>query len=92
MIHGLSLGDGYFAAITGYGGNPDCQANILDGGYVGTCDWTNMGPHFTPSIRVESVNPLGGMMTYTGMYTPIIALPYVPPEPVNMYSYIAYTV
>lgn len=86
LISGFSIGDGLFAAFTDFSGSLSsvCQANTTNPiFYTGKCSWTNIGSVFFPSILVQDIGTADATYTFSGNYTPLLPIAYVPPETVT---------
>lgn len=94
IIHGLSIGSNYFATFTDLSPSAGtiCRADQVTMNYIGVCNWLTMGGRYAPSIIAEDRPSTTATYSFTGKYTPLIALPYVPPELVSVSSYISYEV
>lgn len=94
IIHGLSIASNYFATFTDLSPSAGtiCRADQITMNYIGVCNWLRIWGRTTPSIIAETRPSTTTVYTFTGKYTPLIALPYVPPEPVSVSSYISYDV
>lgn len=95
IIHGLSIGYNVFAVFSGFSSSiaPICQASFIDtSGYTGIneCKWTAMNGRYFPSLYVRALSSNPSEYSFSGMYTPLISLPYVPPEGSTISSYITY--
>lgn len=95
VIHGISIGDGAYATFADFTSTPmlDCQANQKDiSSYQNACDWSSMDGKYLPAIYTRTLDPAGESYSFSGKYSPIIDLPYIPPEPVISSDYISYSV
>ena len=93
MIHGFFIGDGTYATFSDFVSSPMplCQANQKDMfSYQNECNWSSMNGKGFPAIYAKTLNAAGDIYTFTGIYSPIIDLPFIPPEPVTLENYIAY--
>ena len=59
--------------------------------YTNQCDLSSMGGKIFPSILALNLPTTTSDYTFSGMYTPLISLPYVPPEAITVASAISYT-
>lgn len=49
-----------------------------------------MGAKFSPSVLVQDIGTADATYTFSGNYTPLLPIAYVPPESTTGYSYISY--
>lgn len=97
IIQGISIGVGAYATFTDFTSSPmpDCQANqknMSSYSNGNACEWSSMDGKYFPAIYAKTVNAAGETYSFSGTYTPIIDLPYIPPEPVVASDYISYIV
>lgn len=69
----------YSPDILSYASNPECAWNII-------------GTKTFPTVLARTLSPVGGEIIFSGIYRPILSLPYVPPEPVTIDTFISYTI
>lgn len=95
IIHGISIGIGSYATFADFVSSPmpDCQANQKNmSSYQNACEWSSMDGKYFPALYTKTLNTAGETYSFTGIYSPIIDLPYIPPEPVVVSDYISYVV
>lgn len=71
-----------------------CQAyssDILSYASNSECAWNIIGTKTFPTVLARYLSPTGGDIVFSGLYRPILSLPYVPPEPVTVDTFISYT-
>lgn len=95
ILHGISIGVGAYATFMDFVSSPmpDCQANqkhMSSYSNGNACEWSSMDGKNFPAIYARTLVPAGETYSFTGLYSPIINLPYIPPEPVVASDYISY--